>query len=126
MIKQGEYRIFISDIVIQEIGRADNEKKLLLLKVVEEYKPESLEINDETGYLAQEYISNGVIPQNKLDDATHAAVATIHELDALISWNLRHLANFRRMEQINGINMKNGYSKRLEIITPMEVSDAEI
>ena len=47
-------------------------------------------------------------------------------MDALISWNLKHLANFRRMEMINGINLKQGYGKRLELITPMEVSDEDL
>ena len=84
--------------------------------------------NGESGNpeIALEYISEGIIPQTKLDDATHAAVATVHRLDALISWNLRHLANYKKMERINEVNMENGYSKRLDLITPMEVSDAEI
>ncbi|MFQ5786694.1 MAG: hypothetical protein ACE5H1_01810 [Thermodesulfobacteriota bacterium] len=30
------------------------------------------------------------------------------------------------MEMINGVNMKKGYYKRLELITPMEVSDEEL
>jgi hypothetical protein len=47
-------------------------------------------------------------------------------MDALISWNLKHLSNFKKMEMINGINMKEGYVKRLELITLMEVSDEEI
>lgn len=41
-------------------------------------------------------------------------------------WNLKHLANFKKMELINAVNMKAGYFKRLELITPMEVSDEEI
>ena len=98
----------------------------MLLEIIKEYKPKILEINNEVGRIAQEYISEGIIPSSKLDDATHAAVATVHRLDALISWNLRHLANYRKMERINEVNMRNGYFKRLELITPMEVSDAEI
>jgi len=50
-------------------------------------------------------------------------VASVYELDALISWNLKHLANLRKMEKINGVNLIEGYSKRLELITPMEVSN---
>jgi hypothetical protein len=53
----------------------------------------------------------------------HAAVATAFEIDALISWNLKHLANLRKMEMINGVNLKEGYTKKLELITPMEASD---
>jgi hypothetical protein len=61
-----------------------------------------------------------------MEDAIHAAVVTVFEMDALISWNLKHLSNLRKMELINGINPKEGYTKRLQLITPMEVSDEEI
>jgi hypothetical protein len=61
-----------------------------------------------------------------LEDAIHAAAATVFEMDALISWNLRHLSNLKKMAMINGINLKEGYTKRLQLITPMEVSDEDI
>lgn len=125
-IKQDEYEIFISDVVIEEIGRADDNKKRSLLNLIAEHSPTMLVINEEVAELAQRYISEGVLPASKIDDAMHAAAATVFEADALISWNLKHLANLRKMELINGINMKEGYSKRLELITPMEVSDEEI
>lgn len=38
-IKQGEYEIFLSDVVIEEIGKAENKKKQLLLNIIKEYKP---------------------------------------------------------------------------------------
>ena len=125
-IKKGEYEIFISDVVIEEIGRASNEKRSLILNVIKDYKPQKLIINEEVVELAKNNISEGIRPQEKFEDSTHAAVATIFEMDALISWNLRHLANLKKMEMINGVNMKNGYYKRLELITPMEVSDEEL
>lgn len=125
-IRQGEYEIYISDAVIEEIGRADEDKKQLLLGIISDFSPLRLIVTEEIVELAQKYILEGVFPTNKIEDATHAAVATIFEMDALISWNLKHLSNFKKMEMINGINMKEGYSKRLELITPMEVSDEEI
>ncbi len=125
-IKQGDYEIYVSDVVIEEIGRADDGKRQLLLGIISEYSPSRLIINEEVSGLAQKYISEGVLPTAKIEDAMHASVATVFEMDALISWNLKHLSNFKKMELINGINMKEGYSKRLELITPMEVSDEEI
>ena len=125
-IKESEYEIFISDTVIEEIGRADDEKRQLLLNIIKEFNPKRLIIDQEVVELAQKYIAEGVLPANKFEDAVHAAVATIFEMDALISWNLKHLSNLKKMEMINGVNMKEGYSKRLELITPMEVSDEEI
>jgi len=125
-IKEGEYDIFISDLVTDEILKADDEKRDTLLKLVKEYEPKNLSINEETRELAERYISENVLSDGSLEDAIHAAVATVNEIDALISWNLKHLANFRRMEMINGVNMKAGYYKRLELITPMEVCNEEI
>jgi len=125
-IRHGEYEIFISDAVIEEIGRADDEKKQLLLNIIKEYNPKRLIINEEVMELGKKYISEGAFPANKVEDAIHAAMATAYEMDALISWNLKHLSNLKKMEMINGINMKEGYFKRLELITPMEVSDEGI
>jgi predicted nucleic acid-binding protein len=125
-IKQDKYEIYISDVVMEEIGRADDNKKRSLLNIIIEYNPARLMIDEEVAELAHKYILEGVIPSNKIDDAMHAAAAAVFEMDALISWNLKHLANLKKMELINGINMKEGYSKRLELITPMEVSDEEI
>ena len=125
-IKESEYEIFISDTVIEEIGRADDEKRQLLLNIIKEFSPKRLVIDQEVVELAQKYIAEGVLPANKFEDAVHAAVATIFEMDALISWNLKHLSNLKKMDMINGVNMKEGYSKKLELITPMEVSDEEL
>ena len=125
-IKKGEYEIFISDVVIEEIGRAIDKKRNLILNVIKDYKPQKLVVNEEVVELAKNYISEGILPQEKFEDSTHAAIATIFEMDALISWNLRHLANLKKMEMINGVDMKQGYYKRLELITPMEVSDEEL
>jgi len=94
--------------------------------LIEEYRPDSLSINEQIAALAEKYMAEGAVPRHKLEDAIHAATATIYEMDALISWNLKHLSNFKKMEMINGINMKEGYYKRLELITPMEVSDEGI
>jgi hypothetical protein len=41
-----------------------------------------------------------ILVPNVFYDAVHAAVATVYKLDALISWNLRHLASLRRMEKV--------------------------
>ena len=125
-VKQGEYEVFIFDAVMGEIDKAGDKKKKALLTLIKKYEPQRLIINEEILRLARMYVSDGIFPVNKIEDAIHAAAATVFEMDALISWNLKHLSNLRKMEMINGINMKEGYAKRLELITPMEVSDEEL
>ena len=86
--------------------------------LIESFSPNELEITEEVLELSEKYIHELALPKRSIDDSIHAAVATVHEMDALISWNLKHLANLRRKEKINGVNLMEGYSKRLDIVTP--------
>ena len=121
LVKEGIYNVFISEVVLAEIMRAPLEKRNKLVGLLKEHSPGSLSLTDEILSLGNKYVFEGVIPSHKMEDAIHAAVATVHEMDALVSWNLKHLANLRKMEMINTINMKHGFYKRLELITPMEL-----
>ncbi len=121
-VTQGKYDIFISEVVFTEIARASDEKEKKLLNLIGEFHPAQLELTEEVIALSQTYLDAGVLPPRAVADARHAAIATIYEMDALISWNLDHLANLWKMEKINGINLTEGYSKKLELLTPMEVS----
>ena len=121
-VKEGKYEIFISEVVFTEIAHASDEKRKMLLNLIGDYHPARLELTEEVIVLAQKYLDAGVLPTRAVEDARHAAIATVYEMDALISWNLSHLANLQKMEKINGINLTEGYSKKLELVTPMEVS----
>ncbi len=121
-IKKGAYEIFISEVVLKEIARASHRKRELLLQLIAEYRPQELDVNEAVLELADQYLAQGILPMTADADSKHAAVATVYELDALISWNLKHLANLRKMEKINGVNLTQGYVKKLELITPLEVS----
>lgn len=114
-VRLNHYDIFISEIVFREIDRASEKKKSLLLNLIKEYQPDELEVTEETLMLAERYIVEAALPPRAVDDSIHAALATVHGMDALISWNLKHLANLSRMRKINGINLKEGYSNSLDI-----------
>ncbi len=120
-VRQGVYDIFVSDKVFKEIARASQKKRELLLGLISECQPEKLEINAAALQLVNQYLAQGVLPATAEADATHAAVATVYELEALISWNLKHLANLNKMIKINAVNLAEGYVKKLELITPLEV-----
>jgi hypothetical protein len=46
-----------------------------------------------------------VIPARYRDDALHAALAVLNNLDVVVTWNMKHLANVRRIEGINRTNL---------------------
>lgn len=121
-IKKGIYEIFISNVVFEEIEQASADEKQRLIDLIKSYHPKDIALTPEMVRLSQKYLTESALPKRAQKDAIHVAVATMAEMDALISWNLKHLANLRRMERINGINLKEGFTKRLELLTPMEVS----
>jgi len=119
---EGEYEAFISLVVSEEITAAEPTKRQKLLDLVQRFDPEVFEVTEEVVELADEYRRHEAIPRGKVEDAVHVACATVYELDAVVSWNMRHIANLRRQERILAVNMLNGYHKPLSLITPLEVS----
>jgi predicted nucleic acid-binding protein len=124
-INENLYEIFISEIVIKEINDAPDPKKSALFKLINKHAPMELEVTEEAIELAGMYIKRGIVPKGKTNDALHIAVATVYEIDAVVSWNYQHLANLRKSELFNAANLESGYTKRLEIVTAMEVSKYE-
>ena len=119
------YGTFISEVVLREIDNAPEPKRGALFGLLKKYPPVELEVSEEASELAEEYMKRGIVPAGKKDDAFHVAIATVSEVDAVITWNYQHLANLRRSELFNSVNLEMGYTKRLEIVTPMEVSNYE-
>lgn len=124
-IKAGRYDVMISPVVVDEIQRTgDSRKRKELLGVIEEYRLAILDIEDESDEirrLAELYLDQGVIPARKINDAMHTAIATVYEVDVLLSWNYRHLANVQKEARIHAANLQAGYIKQLKMTTPLEV-----
>ena len=51
----------------------------------------------------------------------HIAIATVAEVDVLVSWNFRHIVRLDKIRLFNGINLQLGY-KPLTIYSPREVA----
>ena len=75
----------------------------------------------EVAKLAEVYMNKGIVPMTKVEDALHIAYAVIFEMDVLLSWNFKHLANIKREKAVLLANMENGYNYPIRIVTPLEV-----
>jgi hypothetical protein len=81
-----------------------------------------LPITPEAEGLAGRYISDGAVPARFRDDAVPVAMAVLNGLDVVVTWNMKHLANVRRIEAINRTNLVMGLAP-IRIHTPEEVID---
>ena len=57
-------------------------------------------------------------------DMQHIALATIAEVDALVSWNFRHIVRLEKIRLFNAVNVESGY-RVLSIRSPREVTTHE-
>jgi len=85
---------------------------------------EMLALSDECLSLADVYQSHGVLTAKFHNDAIHIALATVAEVDVLVSWNFRHIVNFNKIRLFNAANLEQGY-KPVQIYSPREVTTYE-
>jgi len=77
-------------------------------------------IDEEVTSFAERLIAEGGIPGMAKADALHVAVAAVHGVDYLLTWNCRHIDNATRKPIIRAICVSAGYFYP-EICTPMEL-----
>ncbi len=124
-VKPAVYDVYISGIVFDEISETRNvEKRERLRGLIDEYELAVFDMGTDSeaiSRLAEAYLEAGIIPHKKADDAMHIAIATVKEVDVLLSWNFKHLANIDKERLVLIINVREGYFKPLRMLAPWEV-----
>jgi hypothetical protein len=69
-----------------------------------------LQSNDEVTHLTDELLFQQALPTKAADDAVHLALATVHRMDYLLTWNCRHLANAELQKTVARICQQQGYN----------------
>ena len=119
-ISQGHYTAYTSMSVIREISKAQEEKRIQLLDLIQKYNIEILEDEPEAERIADIYVEEGIIPAKYITDGLHIALATVHDMDIILSWNFKHIVKRKTMVMTNVINHREGY-KNIDIYSPSEV-----
>jgi len=121
-IKQAMFDGYISELVLRELlATADSELRGNLRNLAELLTVLPIHREKVVEDLSGLYISRGVIPPHKRDDAVHVAIAVVNpEIDILVSWNCKHIVRYKTKKLVNIINEIVG-CKRIEFNTPREV-----
>jgi len=121
-VRRKVYQVYVSEVVIREIEQtSDANQKERLLNVIAEYDLRVLPLTDEANKLALLYLAERILPEKKLDDARHIALTTVNQIDILLSWNFKHLANINKQLAVKVINEREGYFYPMLLTNPMEV-----
>ena len=119
-IAAGKYEAYTSRTVIEELEKTKGDKREKMLSLIADREIPILETNVEAEKLADIYVSEGVIPAIYRTDGLHIAIASVNDLEIIISMNFQHIVKRKTVKMTAAINSLNGY-RVVEIYSPMEV-----
>ena len=119
-LRVSDDELFSSEVVKKELDRAPEPKRTRMIEAFAGLPITVVEITAQAVGLSAIYVAEGIIPPRYQNDALHVALAICHELDVVVSWNMRHLVNVRKVQRMNEVNLRFGLSA-IRIHTPEEV-----
>ena len=115
-----EHDLFVSQLTLTEIRfTLDEALRTRMEKQCEGY-PVLSGKEQEAADLAQRYVEHGALPPSHIEDAYHIATAVVYGLDAILSWNFRHIVRRKTRDVVAMVNSRRNLSY-VEILTPAEL-----
>lgn len=122
--RRSEFDVFVGPPVLDECARGDRDAARLRLVAVRDIP--LLEATPKALALAQFLIRKKAVPAKAAIDALHIALAAVHGMSFLLTWNCRHIANAEVRPLVEDLLRGQGYDPP-DLCTPEElmgVSDA--
>jgi hypothetical protein len=120
--KAGHWTLMTSIVAEAEIKNAPATVRQLFADTFE--TSNILDTSTEVEELAAAYMQAAVVPPKFADDALHVAMATVHDIRLIVSWNFKHLVNVRREDGFNAVNVLRGWPI-VRIVSPKEIIYAD-
>jgi predicted nucleic acid-binding protein len=88
---RSSYRLFVSQIVLDEAAVGDPTARAGRLRALRGVP--ALAVTDEATQLAGKLVRRGGLPKKATVDAFHIGLAAAHQIEYLLTWNCKHIAN---------------------------------
>lgn len=116
--RRSAYELRVSQFVLDEAADGDPEAAARRLAALQGVRV--LATSTEARALAKSLIGHRLLPEAAGIDALHLATATVHEVDFLLTWNCRHLANAELLREITRLVRMKDYEMPT-VCTPEEL-----
>ncbi len=116
--RTGRFALYTSQVVLNAAARGDPTASARRLAYVAALP--LLDVTDAGSVLAERLQALAAFPTKAGVDALHVAIATVHGMDYLLTWNLRHIANAEQRPLIDHTCRAAGYRPPV-ICTPDEL-----
>ena len=118
--RRGLFHPVLSEVVAVEIHPAPESVRVQYAELLN-LGAEFLAVSDEVLDLAAVYEERGILAPRFRNDMLHIALATVADVDIVVSWNFRHVVRFDKIRLFNAVNLELGY-KLIQIYSPREVT----
>ena len=115
---RGSFDLFASQFVLDESAGGDGSAAASRLAALKEAV--ILEVTEDAIVLAEKLVAGGGLPPKARVDALHVAMAAVHGMDYLLTWNCRHIANASLRSKIEELCRAAGFEPPI-ICTPLEL-----
>lgn len=116
--QRSRFSLYTSSVVTEEAGRGNTDAASRRLDALSGIP--LLATTEEVVAFAKALIQEGALPTKALDDSLHIAMAAVHGIDYLLTWNCRHIDNAEMKPVVRNICTTHGYVCP-EICTPQEL-----
>ena len=116
--KLNEYDVFISELVLEELERANEQVRIKMFSAVKDFSV--LKLSKEAEKLADIYVKQEIFPEKYFDDALHVAQASVNQIGILVSWNFTHLVKLKTRRMVAIVNLSTNFIP-VEIVSPPEL-----
>ena len=112
------FECYISQVVIDEVSAGNPEEAKKRMDAINDFPV--LEFTDNAESLAMTILTSGKFPRQSILDAAHLAIAVVNNMDYLLTWNCKHLANAQIIRKISVVCNNEGFNMPV-ICTPEEL-----
>ncbi|MGE5295720.1 MAG: type II toxin-antitoxin system VapC family toxin [Solirubrobacterales bacterium] len=113
-----QFDLYTSELTVAEAARGDKAAAQRRLEYLKQLPV--LNVTDSSVALAQHFLQAGAMPAHAFGDALHVALAVVHHMDYLLTWNCRHIDNAETKPLVRNVCLMQGLSFP-EICTPQEL-----
>jgi len=119
-LRAGRLRPVLSDLLAAELARAPAAVQAVYADL-RTMAPADVVTGPEALALLASYEAHAVLGPRYRADMLHIALATVAEVDVLVSWNFRHIVRLDKIRLFDGVNTEQGY-RPVAIRSPREVT----
>ena len=118
--QRGKHELFTSQVVLDEVAFGERAMAQIRLDLLDGVP--ILQVTNEVKTLARKVLESGLLPGTADRDAVHIALASAYEMDILLSWNCRHIANAAIQARLRKLAEAAGFTLPV-ICTPEELME---